>query len=222
MLRTRSRPPEGPPGRVFVVDDEDPVRRALDRLIRAAGHEVEGFPTAQQFLEEARDGPGPCCVLCDLRMPGLSGLDLQEELHRRGLELPIVFISGRADVSSGIQAMKGGAVDFLEKPVSDDQLLAAIGRALERDRQGRAARSERQRLESRLARLTAREREVFALVVTGLANKQVGAQLGATEKTIKVHRSRVMEKMEAGSLAELVRMADALGLGPDSRSGAAT
>jgi FixJ family two-component response regulator len=199
-------------GHVFVVDDEATVRRALRRLLRAAGLEVECFPTAQEFLALEPPSAGPCCLVADLRLPGLSGLDLQETLLRRGLDLPIVFISGRADVGSGVQAMKGGAVDFLEKPVAGRDLLEAIGHALEQDRERRAARLDRAELEARAAHLTPREREVFALVVTGMLNKQVGAELGATEKTIKVHRARVMEKMGAGSLAELVRMADRLEL----------
>ncbi len=141
-------------------------------------------------------------------MPGLSGLDLQELLLERGIELSLVFISGRADVQSGVRAMKGGAVDFLEKPVSDEALLAAVERGLEQDRERRIRRAERALLQERLGTLTPRERDVFGLIVTGLLNKQVGARLGTTEKTVKVHRSRVMQKMGAHSLAELVRMAD--------------
>jgi FixJ family two-component response regulator len=197
---------------VFVVDDDAPVRRALSRLLRAATHEVEVFASAEGFLEGVAPDPGPACLVVDLKMPGLTGLQLQDEMRRRGLELPIVFISGHADVTSSVRAMKGGALDFIEKPFSDVELLGVVAHALERDRNNRAARREREVLEGRLARLTPREREVFALVVTGLGNKQVGWDLGATEKTIKVHRARVMEKMEAGSLAELVRMSDALGL----------
>ncbi len=199
-------------GKVLLVDDEPSVRRALSRLLRAAGLEVESFSSAQDCLATLRAEGGPSCVVADLRMPGLSGLDLQEQLQKRGLDLPIVFISGRADLASGVRAMKGGAVDFLEKPVSDRDLLEAIRRALERDQEQRAQRAEREMLEGRAADLTPREREVFTLVASGLLNKQVGAELGATEKTIKVHRARVMEKMQAGSLAELVRMADRLGL----------
>ena len=144
-------------------------------------------------------------------MPGLSGLDLQDELARRGLDLPLLFISGHADVASSVRAMKSGAIDFLEKPFSDTVLIEAVRQALARHRERQAARRDKDALESRLARLTPREREVFALVASGLLNKQVGYELGATEKTIKVHRARVMEKMEAGSLADLVRMAGRLG-----------
>ena len=198
-------------GRVFLVDDDASVRRALTRLLRAGGLEVESFPSADALLG-ALETQEPSCVVADLRMPGLSGLDLQDELARRGLDLPLLFISGRADVTSSVRAMRGGAVDFLEKPVSDVDLLRAVTRALARNREQQAARRERETLQARLARLTPREREVFALVASGLLNKQVGHQLGTTEKTIKVHRARVMEKMEARSLADLVRMAERLGI----------
>ena len=203
-------PPAPGAGRVFVVDDDPPVRRALSRLLRSAGYEAQAFPSAESFLNDAVPDPGPTCLVVDLKMPGLTGLELQEEMRRRGLEVPIVFISGQADVASSVRALKRGAVDFLEKPFSDDALLGVVAQALERDRAQRETRRQRRTLEARLARLTPREREVFALVVTGLGNKQVGWELGATEKTIKVHRARVMEKMEAGSLAELVRMSDVL------------
>lgn len=209
--RTATLPAPGA-GRVFIVDDDAPVRRALTRLLRSATHAAEAFASAEGFLEAVALDPGPACLVVDLNMPGLTGLDLQDEMHRRGLELPVVFISGQADVSSSVRAMKRGALDFIEKPFSDEQFLGAVAQALERDSRNREVREERKLLESRYDRLTPREREVFALVVTGLANKQVGWELGASEKTIKVHRARVMEKMEAGSLAELVRMSDTLGL----------
>ncbi len=207
--RSAALPATGP-GHVYVVDDDAPVRRALTRLLRAATLEVEAFASAEGFLAGLADDPGPACLVVDLNMPGLTGLQLQDEMHRRGLDMPVVFISGKADVSSSVRAMKGGAIDFIEKPFSDDQFLGVVAQALERDNRNRELRDERKLLEARCARLTPREREVFALVVTGLGNKQVGWQLGATEKTIKVHRARVMEKMEARSLAELVRMSDAL------------
>jgi FixJ family two-component response regulator len=197
-------------GTVFLVDDDASVRRALTRLLRTAGLEVESFPSAEALLAEIT-ATGPACVVADLRMPGLSGLDLQEELSRRGLDLPLLFISGHADVRSSVRAMKSGAIDFLQKPISDTALFEAVRQALARHREQQAARDDRDALESRFARLTPREREVYALVASGLLNKQVGYELGATEKTIKVHRARVMEKMEAGSLADLVRMAGRLG-----------
>jgi FixJ family two-component response regulator len=207
-----SGPPALAGGRVFVVDDDPPIRRALSRLLRSAGYEAEAFPSAECFLEGVAPDPGPTCLVVDLKMPGLTGLQLQEEMSRHRLELPVVFISGHGDVASSVRALKGGALDFLEKPFSDDHLLGVVAEALERDRTSREARQQRRTLEARLARLTPRECEVFALVVTGLGNKQVGWELGVAEKTIKVHRARVMAKMEAGSLAELVRMSDLLGI----------
>jgi FixJ family two-component response regulator len=203
----------GVEGKVFLVDDDASVRKALTRLLRATGHVVESYPSATAFLSQARI-EGPACVVVDLRLPGLSGLELQQELQRRGQDLPLVFISGDADVPSSVRAMKDGALDFLEKPLRKEDLLASVARALARAARLRADRAIDDDLQRRMACLTPREREVFALIVTGLANKQVGAELGATEKTIKVHRARVMEKMEARSLAELVRIADRLGLRP--------
>jgi RNA polymerase sigma factor (sigma-70 family) len=197
---------------VYLVDDEPGVRRSLARLLRAEGYDVLSFPSAESFLPVVEPRGGPSCLVADLRMPGLSGLELQQELTDRGLAVPIVFISGRGDLGSGVRAMRGGAVDFLEKPVVHERLLDAIRRALEQARQRRAESDEHAMLEARLAKLTPREREVFALVVTGLLNKQVGARLGASEKTIKVHRARVMEKMQAGAFAELVRMSVKLGM----------
>lgn len=196
---------------MFLVDDDASVRRALTRLLRSEGHEVACFGTAEDFLMAAPLDGVPACLVVDLRMPGLSGLDLQELLAQQGLELALVFISGRADVESGIRAMKGGAIDFLEKPVSDAALLGAVRRGLAKDAERLASESDRALLATRLATLTPREREVFGLIVTGMLNKQIGAELGTSEKTVKVHRARVMHKMAAGSLAELVRMADRLG-----------
>jgi FixJ family two-component response regulator len=205
---------------VYLVDDDSSVRRALTRLLQAAGYPVDAFPTAEAFLDAAPPADVPSCLIVDLRMPGLSGLDLQALLLEQGFDISIVFISGRADVESGVRAMKGGAIDFLEKPLSEDVLLGAVRRGLERDAGRCADRVERTELEARLGTLTPRERDVFGLIVTGLLNKQVGATLGTTEKTVKVHRSRVMQKMGASSLPELVRMADKLGPSAGSRNGA--
>ena len=198
---------------MLLVDDEPSVRRALTRLLRAAGLEVASFPSAEALLAEVKQTThGPTCVVADLQMPGLTGLGLQDELARRGLDLPLLVVTGHGDVPSTVRAMKGGAVDFLEKPVSESDLLDGVGRALSRHRDLHDTRRQKELLEARLERLTPREREVFALVAAGLLNKQVGFELGTTEKTIKVHRARVMEKMEATSLADLVRMAGKLGI----------
>jgi FixJ family two-component response regulator len=196
--------------RVFVVDDDPSVCRALSRLIRAAGYDVEVFGAPDQFLARAPH-PGPACLVLDLRLPRMTGLELQEALERDGRSLPIVFISGRADVPASVRAMKAGAVDFLSKPVDEGELLGAVAGALERDRARRLEHAERRGLDRRFARLTPREREVCARVAAGLLNKQIAAELGTSEKTVKVHRGRVMAKLEVGSVAELVRLYDRVG-----------
>jgi FixJ family two-component response regulator len=198
-------------GTVFVIDDDDSVRRALHRLIRSVGLEVETFASAQEFLD--CDPPyGPACIVTDIRMPGLSGLDLQQELARTGRSVPIIFMTGHGTVPMSVRAMKAGAVDFLQKPVDEQSLLDAIHQALERGSRERQEQDHKEEIQARAATLTVREREVFELVVSGLLNKQVAAELGASEKTIKVHRARVMHKMQADSLADLVRMAERLGI----------
>ncbi|MBP7589375.1 MAG: response regulator transcription factor [Thermoanaerobaculia bacterium] len=198
-----------PPAVVQLVDDDADVRRALTRLLTSAGLEVRSFASAEAFLLSAELEDAACLVL-DLRMPGASGLDLQAELAARGFELPVLFLSGHGDVRSSVSAMKSGAVDFLQKPVDEAEFLAAVGRAREMGVLQRAASHEVAELESRFATLTPREREVMALVVEGRLNKQVAAALGVAEKTVKVHRARVMEKMAASSLADLVRKAGRL------------
>lgn len=195
---------------VFIIDDDPSIRRSLERLIRLAGYEVETYASATDFL--ARDlYDGPCCLVLDVRMPGLTGLDLQEELNNAHLDLPIVFITGHGDIPMSVKAMKAGAVDFLPKPFEEEELLDAIGRSLEKHVRSREERAERASIERRVASLTPREYQVFTLVVTGLLNKQSAAVLGVTEKTVKVHRARVMQKMEVVSLAELARLAERLG-----------
>jgi FixJ family two-component response regulator len=196
---------------VFLVDDDPSILRALTRLLRAGGHQVSAFRSPGDFLAQ-HDASVPGCVVLDLAMPGLSGLELQTALAAAGCHRPIVFISGHGDIPSSVRAMKAGAVDFLTKPVSEENLLAAIERAMERDRLVRDARAELQAIGERLNRLTPREREVFQHVVAGQLNKQIAADLGTVEKTVKVHRSRVMEKMGVRSLADLVRIAERIGL----------
>jgi len=194
-------------GVVYLVDDDRAFLRSMERLLRAAGHTVQLFTSAQEFFVHQRTGT-PECLLLDLRMPGVSGIELQDRLAAAGDGIPIVFLSGHADFRAGVHAMKSGAVDFLAKPFTEDELLAAVGNALERDRVARDHRAARDDARGRLARLTPRERQVCDLVATGMLNKQIAAELGAAEKTIKCHRGRVMEKLAVGSVAELVRLVD--------------
>ena len=196
---------------IFVVDDDASMRDALQRLLRSVGLQVTTFASAREFLDH-RGADGPGCLVLDVRLPGLSGLDLQRELAAVQMDLPIIFMTGYGDIPMTVQAMKAGAVEFLTKPFRDQDLLDAIQQALERDRMARAQRTEMAELRERFAALTPREREVFGLVVTGLQNKQVAAALGTSEITIKRHRAQVMHKMRVTSLAELVRIADQLGL----------
>lgn len=198
-------------GTVFVVDDDQSVRNAIARLLRSTGLDVAVFGSAEEFLAESPP-EHPSCVVLDVRLPGVSGLDLQEELGHSRRELPIIFITGHGNVPITVRAMKAGAFDFLEKPFDDQVLLDAVQWALERDQHYLKARAEVESVKQRLRRLTPREREVMELVVEGLLNKQIGGLLGASEKTIKVHRARVMRKMEAESVADLVRMAEKAGI----------
>ena len=196
---------------IAVVDDDDSVRRALARLLTASGYQVRTFSSAEEFLGE-RFAPEatPGCVLIDVRMPELDGLELQSVLLSAGTQSALVFMTGHGDVQTGVRAMKSGAVDFLLKPFTDDELLDAVGRALARSAEVRVEHREIDELEHRAAKLTRREKEVCTLVVAGKLNKQIAAALGTSEKTVKVHRSRVMSKMEAASLAELVRIVERL------------
>lgn len=199
------------PPTVFVVDDEAAVREALARLFRSAGLHVERFASADEFLA-GFDPEKPGCLVLDLAMPDLNGVELQHALNAAGSVLPIIFLTGHATVPDSVRAMKQGAVDFLTKPAEDDELLESVRAALARDAETRVARTELAELRRRHATLTRREREVLRHVVSGQINKQVAHDLGTVEKTIKVHRARVMKKMRAGSLAELVRMAERLGI----------
>jgi FixJ family two-component response regulator len=197
--------------RVFVVDDDDSVRKALTRLIQSVGMKVESFASAEAFLLQPRY-EGPCCLVLDIRMSGLSGLDLQKELVQANRILPIIFITGHGTIPMSVQAMKAGAIDFLEKPFEDQALLDLIKRALEWDRQAQQEHIEKREILKRFESLTPREQEILALVVTGKLNKQVALQLDISEKTVKAHRARVMEKMGAESLADLVRVSGKLPL----------
>ena len=195
---------------VYLLDDEPKMVKALARLLEAEGFTVRGFTSAGAFLEAYRTEPSGCLVL-DVAMPGLSGLDLQQRLTRDGILLPIVFLTGRGDIPMSVQAIKSGAVDFLTKPVNAAHLLRAVRGALQRAAEQRDSLAQLARLRQRHSRLTPREREVMHHVVAGLLNKQIAAELGTGEQTIKIHRARVMEKMEVRSLADLVRAAGRLG-----------
>ncbi len=192
---------------VFVVDDDPSVLRSLERLLRSVGYQVEAHASPRAFLERA-PAEGPGCVVVDLRMPELGGLDLQEALAQRGFRLPLIFLTGHGDVPSSVRAMKGGAIDFLLKPCDDTDLLAAVERALAREAATRAERAEVEASRALFEALTPREREVCLLVARGLLNKQIAAELGTAEKTVKVHRGRVMEKLGVETVADLVRLVD--------------
>jgi FixJ family two-component response regulator len=197
---------------VFVVDDDAAVRKSLARLLKSAGYHTEGFASADEFLERWEADPVPGCVLLDILMPGLDGLQLQHKLQTSTHGIPIIFITGHGDIPSSVTAMKAGAVDFFAKPFNAEDLLKAIREAIERDQQERTERSESAGVARRFETLTPREREVMSLVVRGMLNKQIGFALGASEKTVKIHRGRVMEKMKVDSVADLVRAAQKIGL----------
>jgi len=196
---------------VFVVDDDESVREALRSLIRSVGLPVKTFASAPEFLQNYPSG-APGCLVLDVRMPGISGLDLQRQLIEANIRLPIIFITAHADVPMSVGAMKAGAIEFLTKPFRDQELMDAIQNALDRDSVTRAQEAEISELRSRYDSLTPREQEVCGLVVAGLLNKQIAAQLGISEVTTKLHRHQVMQKMRANSLADLVRMAQKLGV----------
>jgi FixJ family two-component response regulator len=202
---------------IAIVDDDPSVRRGLERLIRSAGWKAETFASAQEFL--ARPGAeAPSCLVLDLQLPGLSGLALQKRMAEVGLEIPIVFLTGHGSIPASVQAMKAGAIEFLTKPVDEQDLLNAIQEAVERDRRVRQQHAEMHELERRYESLSAREQEVMQQVVSGLLNKQIASELNITEFTVKFHRGHIMRKMRADSLADLVRMAENLGIDSHKRS----
>jgi len=198
-------------GVVFVVDDDRSMRESLKDLIQSVGLRVEAFASAQEFLRGKRDDL-PSCLVLDVRLKGLSGLDLQKRMSENNMKIPIIFMTGHGDIPMSVKAFKAGAVEFLTKPFRDQDLLDAVYDALERDRKAREARAKVEELRGRYGSLTPREREVMTLVVAGLLNKQIAAEVGTSEASVKVHRQHLMQKMGAGSLAELVRMADRLGI----------
>lgn len=201
---------------VFVVDDDASMRRALTNLFESVGLKVEAFGSAPQLLQ-AKPPQAPSCLVLDIRLPGASGLDLQSDLAKANIHTPIIFITGHADIPMTVRAMKGGAIDFLTKPVRDQDILDAVQAAIERDRKRRDLNKTVSDVRSRFESLSSRERDVLALVTSGLMNKQVAAQLGLAEITVKIYRGHIMRKMGAKSLADLVRMSEALGI-PPSRS----
>ena len=202
------------PPTIFVVDDDPSILKSLKRLLQSNGYNVETFPSAQQFMESDNDSKGPACLILDVMMPEMSGLELQESILSWDISLPIVFITALHDVPISVGAMKKGAVDFLTKPFKEADLLSAVQAALQKDLKVRIASNELTNLKRRFSLLTRREREVLSHVVSGKLNKQIAFELDISERTVKAHRAQVMEKMEVDSLAELVRIAGKLGVQP--------
>jgi FixJ family two-component response regulator len=202
---------------VFIIDDDPLYRASAERLVRSVGFSVQGFESARDFLSSRRPSV-PSCLVLDVRLPGLSGLDLQRELADAGVHIPIIFVTGHGDIPMSVQAMKAGAVEFLTKPFRDQDLLDAIRHAIARDRIARRQHARNVDLRKRYELLSPREREVFKCVVSGMLNKQIADELGTTERTIKFHRGHIMQKMQGNSLADLVRMAEALGISGPSEN----
>jgi FixJ family two-component response regulator len=199
---------------IFVVDDDPSVRIGLERLLRSTGYNVEIYGSAQEFLETTPDCPGPACLVLDVRMPGIDGLELQDQIQRREYTIPIVFITGHGDIPMSVKAIKTGAIDFLTKPFDEGDLLKAVQEALKKDVANRSAMNEKQNILQRVKSLTPREYEILTYVITGMLNKHIAYHLTISEKTVKVHRGRVMEKLEIHSVAELVHLADKAGIQP--------
>ena len=198
---------------VFVVDDDASMRRALSYLLESAGYRAETYSSAEKFLaREHYDGVG--CIILDVRMPGLNGMGLQEKLIRSDYAMPIIFLTGHGELDIGIQAMKKGAIDFLTKPCDDEQLLGAVHSAIEKDKQARGSYKEKQEIRGRIELLTPRENEILRYVISGMLNKQIALKLGIAEQTVKIHRGRIMEKLCAESVADLVRLAGKAGVEP--------
>ena len=199
---------------VFIVDDDSSIRESLSLLLSSAGYSVKTFASAKEFLESERDTPGPACLVLDVKMPGLSGLDLQEELTSRNYSIPVIFITGHGDIPMSVQAMKKGAVDFLSKPFDDSQLLDAVKVALLKDSQARTDLNEQKHIMQRLDSLTTREHEILTYLITGMLNKQIAYELNISERTVKAHRKQVFDKMGVNSIAELVRLTEKVGIKP--------
>jgi FixJ family two-component response regulator len=198
---------------VFIIDDDASMRRALSYLLQSAGYKVETHSSAEGFLRrEHYDGVG--CIILDVRMPGLSGMDLQEKLMGSDYTMPIIFLTGHGELSMGVEAMKKGAIDFLTKPCDDEQLLGAVHSAIEKDKQARGSYKEKQEIGGRIELLTPRENEILRYVISGMLNKQIALKLGIAEQTVKIHRGRIMEKLCAESVADLVRLAGKAGIEP--------
>ena len=201
-------------GTIFVIDDDPLVLKGVERLLKSVGYFTETFPSAKEFLASDYRSEGPACLVLDVKMPGLSGFDLQEEISAASYAMPIIFITGHGDIPSSVRAMKKGAVDFLSKPFEDQDLFDAISVALKKDSKNRSVLSERENIQQRLDQLTLREYEILTFVITGVLNKQIAKTLNISEKTVKAHRAKVMAKMGVNSVAELVRIVEKVGVKP--------